>query len=102
MNFSIFEAILFLFGIVIFLSYSIKGDAGGGEKEKKASWRSYLFLVLGGVLVWLGANYTIEAISKLSEIAGIDPEIIQEKNLLFYKLFFVKTRFFNSWLNKRI
>lgn len=76
LNFSIFEAVLFIFGIVIFLSYSIKGNVGNGEKEKRASWRSYLFLIIGGVLVWLGADYTIEAISNLSKIAGIDPKII--------------------------
>lgn len=77
LNFSLFEVFLFILGIIVFLSYSIKADVNNNEeKPEKAGWRAYLFMVIGGVLVWLGADYTIQAISKLSAIAGIDPEII--------------------------
>ena len=76
LNFSIFEAVLFLCGIVIFLSYSIKGSTDNNEDRERASWRSYLFLVIGSVLVWLSAKYTIEAITHLSELAGIAEELI--------------------------
>lgn len=75
-TFSIFEAILFLIGIGIFLGYSFKTEGEENVINPKATWRSYFFLVLGGVLVWLGANYTIEAIMKLSTLAGIRPDVI--------------------------
>jgi cation:H+ antiporter len=76
LHFSIFEAVLFVIGIVIFLSYSIKGNESNGEERPEAGWRSYLFVVIGIVLVSLSAKYTIDSISKLSEIAGIEEEII--------------------------
>lgn len=82
-QFSIPEAILFLVGIVVFLAYSFKSEnEEDGEKEKvaiersKASARSYVMLIIGGVLVWMSADYTITAIRELSKIAGIPPAII--------------------------
>ena len=73
----LFEAILFIIGIVIFLSYSFKSDHGSGEvMRSKASWRSFFMLIVGGILVWLSADYTIQSIRKLSEIAGIPSGLI--------------------------
>ena len=77
--FSLFEAILFLIGIVIFLAYSFKGEDGEKtEKEEhpKASARAYVLLLVGGILVWLSAEYTITAIKNLSELAGIPSTVI--------------------------
>ena len=76
LEFTFFEAILFLIGIAIFLGYSFKTEKEEGIVHAKATWRSYFFLALGGVLVWLGANYTIEAIKELSSLAGIRPDVI--------------------------
>ncbi len=74
---SLFEALLFLVGIVIFLGYSFKGDDIANKIEKQATtWRSYAKLLVGGAFVWLSADYTIMAISQLSKLAGINPEII--------------------------
>ena len=78
-NFSMFEAILFLCGIIIFLSYSFGSDQGGDdddEPNEKVSWKTYALLVVGGALVWLGADYTIFSIMKLSSMAGISPDVI--------------------------
>lgn len=78
-SFSLFEAILFLIGIVIFLAYSFKGDSDGSEQQEereKASAKAYILLAVGGILVWLSAEYTITAIKKLSEIAGISSTVI--------------------------
>jgi cation:H+ antiporter len=72
-----FEAVLLLLGIVVFLAYSIKGEASDQEVERvQAGWRAYLMLVVGGALVWLGARYTITAIEQLSQIAGVSSDII--------------------------
>lgn len=76
---SLFEAIMFLVAIVIFLIYSIKDEDSCEEKEEapeKAATKDYLLVILGGALIWGGATYTVEAISNLSAIAGISPEII--------------------------
>jgi cation:H+ antiporter len=76
-QFSIFEAFLSIVGIVVFLAYSFKSENESEEViRSKASWKSYAFLLLGGVLVYLGADYTIYAITKLSAIAEIEPKII--------------------------
>jgi len=76
-NVTYIEAILLLLGLVVFLALSFGSDDDSDEQEKKkASPKSYLFLIIGGILVWLGANYTIVAIQELSTIAGIDPAVI--------------------------
>ena len=72
-----FEAVLFIIGIIVFLTYSFKSETGKSEANRpKARPISFVMLVVGGVLVWLGAEYTITAIKKLSEMAGIAPGII--------------------------
>ncbi len=76
-RFTFFESILFLLGIIIFLFYSIKSDDDEEKKERtKLGARPFVLLIVGGILVWLGADYTIQAISHLSVLAGIDPEVI--------------------------
>ena len=80
LQFSLFEGCLFLFGIVVFLGYSFKSDGEEEEKEPMErlpiSWKTYAMLVVGGLLVWLSADYTIFAIQQLSAIAGVNPEVI--------------------------
>lgn len=78
LEFSLFESCLFLVGIVVFLGYSFKSDEEEiSDPERPAvNWKTYGMLVLGGALVWLGADYTIVAIKKLSSMAGISPEVI--------------------------
>lgn len=74
---STFECILFLLGIVIFLTYSFnKGDKTEKSERPKVSVKHYLLLIGGGVLVWLSANYTIYAILNISESMGIAPKLI--------------------------
>ncbi len=76
-KFTLFESILFLVGIIIFLFYSMKSDDGDEQQERtKLGFRPFALLIIGGILVWLGADYTIQAISHLSALAGIDPEVI--------------------------
>ncbi len=75
-DFTLFEAALFMAGIVLFLSYSFKSNNGEEVEKVKASAKSYFMLIVGGLLVWLGADYTIEAISELAKMADIDPAVI--------------------------
>lgn len=77
LHFSLFEGILFIMGIVIFLAYSFKSEQESEEIERPTvNWKTYTMLIIGGAFVYLGADYTILAIRKLSTFAGIDPEII--------------------------
>ncbi|MCO6488743.1 MAG: calcium/sodium antiporter [Phaeodactylibacter sp.] len=78
LQFSLFESCLFLVGIIVFLGYSFKSDEEeiSNPERPAVNWKTYGMLVLGGALVWLGADYTIVAIKKLSAMAGISPEVI--------------------------
>ncbi|RMF04039.1 MAG: sodium:calcium antiporter [Bacteroidetes bacterium] len=74
---STFECILFLLGLAIFLAYSLKGGQQQSTSERpKVLPRHYLLLLLGGVGVWLGADYTIYGISGVSELLGVKPKLI--------------------------
>jgi cation:H+ antiporter len=74
----IFESILLLAGMVIFIAYSFSSD---GEEDKdvektKIPFKVYGMLLLAGFLVYLGANYTVESIIALSDMLGIKSEAI--------------------------
>ncbi|OAV42664.1 calcium/sodium antiporter [Lewinella sp. 4G2] len=76
-NLSIYEAILFLVGICIFLAYSLKDQDKPDKKDRPtASWKDYLYLVLGGALVSVSATYVIEAITNIASILAIAPTVI--------------------------
>lgn len=76
-EFTLFEAFLFLAGLAIFLIYSFKNERDEEDEEKeKLSAKTYGLLAVGGIMVWLGADFTIKAISNLSMQAGISPEMI--------------------------
>ncbi len=72
----LFESILLLVGIVIFLAYSFNAENDDDEEKESVSPLTYLWLVAGGALVALSADWTIRAISELSSMAGISPEVI--------------------------
>jgi cation:H+ antiporter len=71
------EALLFLAGLTVFLINSFKGEDDQPKIERiQTTWKSYGMLVLSGVVVYFGANYTIIAIQKISQLAQIDSEFI--------------------------
>ena len=78
LSLNVFECILLLMGLGLFLTYSFKSGRAAGDKEDnpKAKARDYLFLLLGGVLVYLGADYTIYAITKISALLSIPSKLI--------------------------
>lgn len=75
-HFSFAESLMFLAGIVLFLAYSFQGDGQSDQEKIKASPKNYALLILGGVLVWLGAGFTIDAISKISLMFGVPSDVI--------------------------
>lgn len=74
---SIFEAILFLAGLAIFLAYSLKDqDRPDKEDRPRASIKDYLLLVGAGFIVSVSATFVIEAITAISQILKVAPEAI--------------------------
>lgn len=74
---SLFETIILLSCLVLFLINSFKREERVDKDARpNAGWQAYSFLILGGILVYLSADWTIMAIQKLSEIAEINPELI--------------------------
>ncbi len=72
-----FEAAILIVGIILFLSYSIGGQERSESNDRPTIvWKDYIFLILGGVLVYAGATYTVVAIEQLSGLAGISKETI--------------------------
>lgn len=73
------EGLLLLGGLVIFVINSFQsGEADRIPKEKrdKISWRTIGLLLLGGVGVYFGADFTILAISEISQRIGVTPDYI--------------------------
>lgn len=76
-RFSIFEAVLCLAGIVLFLSYSLKDDnKPAAEDRPSASWKDYLLLLVGAVIVSMAASWAISSITNISKILNIAPKVI--------------------------
>ena len=76
---NLFEAILLLAGLVIFVGYSFSGNGNEEEepiKKTKISPRTYGMLLLAGVLVYFGAKYTVDSIMAISELFNIGSEAI--------------------------
>ena len=77
---SVAEALLLLVGLVVFLLNSFRSEEEAAdpnaEPAPRARAKDYGLLVLGGVLVYFGADYTVRAIQALSGMAGISPGLI--------------------------
>lgn len=74
---SVFECILMLACLGVFLAYSFgSGQKASKEDRPVATAKHYGLLVLGGVLIYFSANYTIYAVTEISTILQIPPKII--------------------------
>jgi len=85
--FSFFEAILFIFGLVFYLRYTLstqkkhKDISAEREIEKeirkeKLSSKTWLVFAISSFFIFLGAKYTIDSVIQLSGILNIGTEII--------------------------
>lgn len=76
-NLSLFEALLFLGGIGIFLGYSFKDQDRPDKADRPvSSWKDYAWLVAGAAIVSLSATGVITAISNIAAILNIAPTVI--------------------------
>ncbi len=78
-NFELWEAFILITCLIIFLLNTFKED--GDKKDNnnpKATPKDYGLLVLAGLLVWLGAKFTIDAIQVISDIMNISSGFIAQ------------------------
>jgi len=75
-KFTYIEAGLYLVALVGFLCNSMTGDSSSDNERVKISMMDILKLIIGGVLVYFGAKYTIYGIENVSKSFGISPEVI--------------------------
>jgi cation:H+ antiporter len=74
---TIFEAIICVIGLIIFIMYSVTADRLLNVKERpKLQWKDFVLMVVGVVLVYFGSVYTIKYASELATMAGIPVKII--------------------------
>lgn len=76
---------LLAFGAYLHFMLSEKEDDDGGliddtieeaVEERPSSLRPYLLLLIAGVLIYIGADYTIESIIQISQIIGVPEQVI--------------------------
>ena len=77
-HFSLFEGIVFLIGLTIFLVNSISGNEKSTDEKPKLSWKDLLLLVLGGIFVKYGADFTVNSIANLAEGFDIETTILAQ------------------------
>lgn len=85
-HFSLFEAIVSIISLVVYLVYALNVETSivhvadeikQLEKEHpKATWQTWLMLLIGGILIYFAADYTVTSIIALSGILQIGEEVI--------------------------
>lgn len=76
-KFSTFEAILLIFGMMIYLFYLTNGNGKDKTKEvRRLGWKNPVILVVSVFFIYLGAKYAIDSIIKISDILDVGKEII--------------------------
>ena len=73
---SIFESILLLCCLSLFLYNSIGSGRDDDVKKTSVSKLTYLTVLIAAVFVFIGAKYTITAISNISQTMGIGEDVI--------------------------
>lgn len=83
-NITLWEGIILLGLLVLFILYTIKGDQseGSSDKEdedglrKKLHWHTWSILVASTVGIYFAADYTIMSVIKVAELLNIAPAIV--------------------------
>jgi len=85
--FSLPEAILFIFGLIFYLIYTMSTqdkheDVSAEKKIKKdlekdkLSFRTWLIFIVSSIFLFIGAKYTVDSVIQLSGILNLGTEII--------------------------
>lgn len=70
------ECIVLLAALVGFLMSSFSADKTDKADRPSVDWKTYMTLILGGIAVYFGAEYTIISITKISEYFSVPTEVI--------------------------
>ena len=79
LHISSFEAVLFLIALVVFLLNSVSGNKKDPDTAyPKFDWKDIGLLVIGGVFVKFGAEYTVVSLSDLATSFQMDTGILAQ------------------------
>lgn len=92
--FTLFEALLSLAGIVIYLLHvmatgkqrtdvEIKKEVKGRPKRRKKVGKDIIILIVSSIFIYVGGKYTIESVIELSNILNIGKEVIAASVVAF-------------------
>lgn len=73
---AIWEAVIFLVCLVMFLINTFGNNEEGDEERPQVTWKDYGLLVVGGALVALGAKFTIDAVIIICTETGLSSGFI--------------------------
>ncbi|TVR88520.1 MAG: sodium:calcium antiporter [Saprospirales bacterium] len=73
---SLMESFLLLACLGVFIISSLYAVRNDPVQKVKAGFRAYVFLVIGGLMVYFGSRYTVFSIVALSEALGIGTDVI--------------------------
>lgn len=73
---TIFEAIILLGALAVFLFYSLNNNEGEETEKTKVEIKDIGILVFAGIAIKFSAEYTIKSIIELSKLLGIGSEVI--------------------------
>jgi len=73
---SIFEAIVLLGALAVFLFYSLNNNEGEETEKTKINGKDIGILILAGIAIKFSAEYTIKSIIELSKLLEIGSEVI--------------------------
>jgi len=76
LHFSLFEAILFLFGLTGFLMYSIQDRGEEDIPDVKPGVVTYAILLVSGIAIFAGAKYTVASMQDIAALLDISPSLI--------------------------
>lgn len=76
LQFSLIEAILCLGALVFFLINSTQGQKNDDDDRPPTETKDFIWVALGAIGVFAGANYTIYAIENISAMLDISPDLI--------------------------
>ncbi len=78
LHISTFEAVVLLISLVVFLINSISGNIKESHEHPKASWIDYGLLILGGIFVKYGADFTINGLDSLARSFNLEASILAQ------------------------
>ncbi len=76
-NFSTYDLLIFISGLVIFIFLNARSEVIGIVPEGvKSSWRDFVVLVISAIIIFLSARFTIEYLQELAVSLEVSPGLV--------------------------